>query len=215
MKYIYLAIFIIVTGIHLYGSYIKNQGIRNATKGAILLAILGFYLESVQVPSWYLITAILTSWIGDMFLMAKGVKWFTIGGISFMISHIFFILSYIEAGALTRVPIWAMIPLALIFIAAVVVLFKKLRPFLPKALFYPMFLYLLINGANNCFALFRVISLGTLGAVIGAIGAMGYFISDSTLFFVRFNKDSRIKSHFLIMLTYSLGVFLIVLGFVL
>ena len=44
------------------------------------------------------------------------------------------------------------------------------------------------------------------------IGAALFFISDSSLFFVRFNKDSRLKTHFLVMLTYSIGELLIVLG---
>ena len=52
-------------------------------------------------------------------------------------------------------------------------------------------------------------------AAITAIGALLFYISDTALFFVRFNKDSRLKTHFLVMLTYSLGEFLIVLGLVL
>jgi hypothetical protein len=52
-------------------------------------------------------------------------------------------------------------------------------------------------------------------AIITAVGALLFFISDSSLLFVRFNKNSRLKTHFLVMLTYSIGEFLIVLGLIL
>ena len=54
--------------------------------------------------------------------------------------------------------------------------------------------------------------------VVFAIGvkvAVLFFASDSTLFFVRFKKDGLLKTHFLVMLTYILGEFLIVEGFIL
>ena len=75
-----------------------------------------------------------------------------------------------------------------------------------------MFFYLLLNGAMNCFAIFRCVSLPSAATLVTAIGAALFFISDSSLFFVRFHKDSRLKTHFLVMLTYSVGEFLIVLG---
>ena len=47
------------------------------------------------------------------------------------------------------------------------------------------------------------------------IGALLFFVSDSTLFYVRFNKDSPFKTHFVPMLTYIIAEFLIVYGFIL
>ena len=120
------------------------------------------------------------------------------------------IRSFLGAGVL--IPVILIILLALFFVAAVAYIFSKLKPHLPKALFYPMFLYLLINGTMNCFAIFRCVSMPTAAAITTAIGAALFFISDSSLFFVRFKKDSRLQTHFLVMLTYSIGEFLIVLG---
>ena len=56
--------------------------------------------------------------------------------------------------------------------------------------------------------------MGGAAGIVTAVGALLFFISDSSLFFVRFHKDSRLKTHFLVMLTYSLGEFLIVLGLI-
>lgn len=212
MKYVFLAVFIIATAIHLYASLKQDKKMRNMTKPFILLALLGFYVLAARVPSTFIILALIFSWLGDVLLMPKGVKWFTAGGIAFMISHVFFILGYLKDVNFAAIPVWLVILLAVFFVSVVTYIFSKLKPHLPKALFYPMFLYLLINGAMNCFAIFRWVSVPSAATLTTAIGAALFFISDSSLFFVRFNKDSRLKTHFLVMLTYSISELLIVLG---
>jgi len=216
MKYIFIIFFLIFTIIHLYGSYKKNDSIRNVSKGFILFSLLAYYILAAKDPSWIIIFAIITSWLGDMFLIPKGVKWFTIGGIFFWISHFLFIAGYIEhTKDLSIVPFYVYIIFGLVFGVVVVLNFKELKKHLPKALFYPMFFYLLTNGAMNCFAIFRMISNPVLGTILTAIGALGFFISDNVLFHVRFNKQSRIKDHTLVMATYSFGELLMILGLVL
>lgn len=222
MVYVYAGLFVIFTGLHLYGSYIKRDSLRAPTKPVILLAILGMYLEWAHFkgadPSVFLIAALLTSWLGDVLLIPKGVRWFTAGGIAFWISHAMFILAYNESGI-----VFANIsPVFIVLIAAVyavvaVLVFRALRPHLPKPLFYPMFFYLLTNGAMNAFAWYRLLSgsCSLASGLITGIGALAFFVSDSSLFFVRFDKQARIKSHFAVMLTYSVGEFLIVLGLML
>ena len=212
MKTVFLAVFVLSTAVHLYASYRKEAKLRNITKPFILLSLLGFYVLAARAPAAAVILALIFSWLGDVLLIPKGTKWFTAGGIAFMISHAFFIAGYWKDVDFSRLPLPLILFLAVFFAAIVTVLFSKLKLHLPKALFYPMFLYLLINGAMNCFAVFRCVSLGTAAGAVTAVGAALFFISDCTLFFVRFKKDSRIKSHFLVMLTYSLGELLIVLG---
>lgn len=212
MKYVFLAVFIIATSIHLYASIRKDTKMRNASKPFILLSLLGFYVLAARQPSTAIILALIFSWLGDVLLMGKGVKWFTAGGISFMISHVFFIIGYLKDIDFSGISALLIVLLALFFTGVVGYVFSKLKPHLPRALFYPMFFYLLINGAMNCFAIFRCVSVPCAATLITAIGAALFFISDSSLFFVRFNKESRLKTHFLVMLTYSIGELLIVLG---
>ena len=212
MNYVFLAIFLISTGIHLYASLKQNTKLRNVTKPFILLSLLGFYVLSAHSSSVAIILALIFSWIGDVLLIPKGLKWFTAGGISFMISHAFFIAGYWRDIVFSQIHVVLIVLLAVFFAAAVAFIFSKLKPYLPKALFYPMFLYLLINGAMNCFAIFRCISSPTAATLTTAIGAALFFISATSLFFVRFNKNGRLKTHFVVMLTYSIGEFLIVLG---
>lgn len=212
MKYVFLAVFLLAAAVHLYASLRKNKKLRNCTKPLLLLSLLGFYVLAARTVSAAVVLALLFSWLGDVLLIPKGNKWFTAGGIAFMVSHAFFILGYLRDIDFSRIPGLLILLLALFFAVIVARVFSKLRPHLPKALFYPMFLYLLINGAMNCFAIFRCVSAPTAAAVTTAVGAALFFVSDASLFFVRFNKDSRLKTHFLVMLTYSLGELLIVLG---
>ena len=129
-----------------------------------------------------------------------------------MISHAFFVVGYCYDIKFSSLNALMIIPLALFFACMVAYIFSKLRPYLMKSIFYPMFLYLLINGTMNCFAVFRLISMPGSAALITCIGAILFFISDSTLFFVRFKKDSRLKTHFWVMFTYSVGELLIIIG---
>ena len=219
---LYFVIFVIFTAVHLYGSYIKRDSLRAPTKPVILLAILGMYLEWMHFksvdPSLFLVMALVTSWLGDVLLIPKGVKWFTLGGIAFWISHFLFIMAYWESGIVFSSINPLLIALIIIvYVPTVCIVFKNLKGCLPKALFYPMFFYLLTNGAMNAFAWFRLLSgsCSLLSGLVTGVGALLFFISDCTLFFVRFDKNSKVKSHFPVMLAYSIGEFMIVLGLIL
>ena len=214
IKYIFLAVFVISTAIHLYASLKQIQKVRNITKPFILLSLLGFYVFAASEISVFIILALIFSWLGDVLLIPKGTKWFTAGGIAFMISHAFFIAGYCRDIDFSVIPVLLIILLSTCFVVAVAFIFSKLRAHLPKALFYPMFLYLLLNGAMNCFAIFRCVSLPSAATLVTALGAALFFVSDTALFFVRFKKDGRLKTHFLVMLTYSVGELLIVLGLI-
>ena len=210
-----LILFFAVTGVHLYASLKQDKALRAKTKPFILLTLLAFYCFATESIEATVVLALLFSWAGDVLLIPDGTKWFVAGGISFMISHFFFMLTYAFHTDFSKVYTAFIVILPVIFTIAATVIFKYLRPYLPKGLFWPMLLYLFINGGMNCFAWFRSMSNPGTAAIITAFGALLFYISDTALFFVRFKKDGKMKTHFLVMLTYSLGEFLIVLGLIL
>ena len=214
LQYPMLGLFLLATTVHLNASLKQNKVVRNKTKPFILLGLLGFYLAAASPVILSVVLALFFSWLGDVLLIPNGTKWFVAGGIAFMVSHGFFILSYVQETDFAALPKLLLFLFPAAFAAASLIIFKYLRPHLPKPLFYPMLLYLLLNGAMNCFAWFRAFTVGGAAGIITAVGALLFFISDSSLFFVRFNKDSRLKTHFVVMLTYSLGEFLIILGLI-
>lgn len=215
MIYLYLAIFAVSSIVHLYASYKSNKKLRAQTKPFILLGLLGWYCCAASPVQTIVIAALITSWLGDVLLIPKGVKWFTIGGVSFLASHLCFVFAYMPNVSFDVIPTWALIAAAVAYFAAACLVFKGLRDSLPKMLFVPMFIYLLVNGTMNCFALYQLISLPCTATAVTFAGAMLFFASDSALFYTRFKKDSIFKNHFFVMLTYILAEFLIVWGLIL
>lgn len=215
MNIFFLAVFAISSIIHLYASLKSNKKLRAYTKGFILIGLLGWYCCVASPVLCIVVAAIATSWLGDVLLIPHGTKWFTAGGISFLASHLCFAFAYMANINFAVIPVWAIIAIALVYFTIACFVFKGLRPHLPKALFYPMFVYLLANGTMNCFAFYQLLSVPCTATIITFIGAVLFFISDSTLFYVRFKKDSVFKNHFIVMLTYIIAEFLIVWGLVL
>ena len=212
MGYIFLFTFGFFTIWHLLASLNQNEDNRKFSKGFILFSIIAFYLSVCPDPSWLVLLALTFSWIGDLLLIPRGTKWFVAGGISFMVSHILFVVCYALRINFGNISFVYFIAFGLFYLVIVGLVFSKLKPHLPKAIYYPMAFYLLINGTMNVFAICRFFSNMSRGPFLTMVGAVLFFISDVILFFVRFDKNFRLKTHFAVMLTYSFGELLIIIG---
>ncbi len=164
---------------------------------------------------YHLLLALVTSWLGDVLLMPKGHHWFALGGVSFGASHVFFILVYAANIVFEGMNWWIVIPVALLYFAVAFAVIFAVQPTTPKIMVGPMYIYLLANATMNSFALMQLITHRSAGAVVAYIGALLFFISDCTLFLVRYykkNEDLIFHKHFTVMLTYLFGELLIVVG---
>ena len=214
LSVIFLVFLAVSSVIHLIHSWQDDSEKRKYTKPLLLLFIIAYYIASADKISVLLVIALAASWLGDVLLIPSGNKWFTAGGISFMITHFLFIAVYALRVDFSRV-IWALvIPAAVIYYGISAVIIYKLKPSTPKIMLIPMYFYLLSNSTMNVFALMLLTSLRSPGAAVAYTGAVLFFISDCTLFLVRYhkNKDLIFKRHFTVMLTYILGEFLITQG---
>jgi len=218
MSYVLLGIFAVVTGLHLYARLTKKAKLRDISKVFILIPLIILYLIEATVINPFVVIALVACWIGDVLLIMHGVKWFILGGTSFWIAHASFIVAYNYDIIYSKIPIWVLIVFPIIMVASIAMVLIKLKPYVKKKLFIPTCGYLLFNGSMNVFAIFRLatgIAINSfVGPLITVIGALLFLISDSTLFFARFNKNSIMHTHFLVMLTYSIGELLIVLGLI-
>ena len=217
LRFVFLALLTIATVIHLIDSWHDDSKKRRRTKPFLLILILLYYIFSADKISIFLCGALITSWIGDILLMGTGNKWFTAGGISFMLSHFLFIAVY--AHNLFIKPVegiiwWIVIPAAIIYYGISLMIIRALKSTTPKAMLVPMYIYLLCNSTMNIFSLMQLMSFRSAGAVIAYIGAVLFFVSDCTLYLVRYYKDKNLifKRHFTVMLTYVLGELLIAQG---
>ena len=214
MKYLFLILFFLVSIIHLVHSWQDDSKKRAITKPFLLLSLAAYYAFAAETVSPVLLLALLTSWLGDVLLIRKGHKWFILGGISFLASHVLFVCVFVPAIQWTAVP-WVLIALlAVVYYGISLKIMLSLQKSTPKLMLVPMYLYLLANSTMNLFALMRLCTLRTPGSIFSLVGAVLFFISDCTLFLVRYypKTDAVFKRHFPVMLTYLGGEFLITLG---
>ncbi len=216
---IFLALLAIVSVIHLVDSWRDDSKRRKYTKPFLLIFIICYYIcavfENGLSPDKLLIAGLVTSWLGDVLLIPNGNKWFVAGGISFMATHVLFILVYATNNIVfSSVKWWIVIPAAVVYYGISAVIICNLKPSTPKMMLIPMYFYLICNSTMNVFALMQLVAGPCKGSIIAYVGAVLFFISDCTLFLVRYhkNKDLIFKKHFTVMLTYILGELLITHG---
>lgn len=214
MKHLFLALFIILSIIHLYDSWQDNRKGRARTKPFLLIMLLLFYVFSTKNVNVFLVCALAFSWLGDVLLIPRGHKWFTAGGISFIFSHVFFILTYLPNIDISKANWLIVIPLTVIYYGISIWVMKVLKPTTPKSMVLPMNFYLLCNSTMNLAALLQLMSTDSTGGWLAFIGAILFFASDCCLFFVRYGShpEKIFKKHFTVMTFYLLGEMLIVLG---
>ena len=214
MRYLALTIFFLVCLIHLIDSWKDNKEARAKTKPFLLLFLLLYYFFSADSMSVPLVLALFTSWLGDVLLIPSGNGWFVSGGISFLISHLFFIFAYLSCIDLKTIRWYFLLPAGVIYLAVSLMIMYSVRDNTPKKMMIPMFAYLIINSTMNIFALMLCFSGKGPGAAVAYFGAILFFFSDCSLFLVRYHKNKELvfKKHFTIMITYLLGEFLITQG---
>lgn len=216
LKYIFLALLAICSLIHLYHSWIDDYEKRKYTKPFLLPLIIAYYLAASSNISIVLVIALVASWLGDVLLIPKGNKWFTAGGISFMVTHFLFIVVYAQQVDFSKI-LWAVvIPSTIIYYGISVWVVHTLKPTTPKMMLAPMVFYLMCNSTMNLFSLMQLISNPCKATITAFIGAILFFISDCTLYLTRYHKNKNLifKKHFTVMLTYIVGELLITVGMV-
>ena len=215
LKTLFLMLFVINSVLHLIFSWQDDRKLRAYTKPFLLIFLLLYYLAYGKPVYYPLALALLTSWLGDVLLIPKGHKWFAAGGIAFMFSHVFFILVYLRNIDLSHQPWLLIIPLAVLYYGIALKIIFSLKDNTPKAMLFPMYFYLLCNSTMNLFALMQFCTNRNPASLTAYIGALLFYISDCTLFLVRYHRNGEkiiFKKHFTVMLTYLLGEFLITYG---
>lgn len=214
IQYLFLVLFFLFSSLHLISSWKDDAENRKKTKPFLLILLLLYYLSAAHHKDIFLILALLTSWLGDVLLIPKGHHWFVAGGISFLLSHVFFALVYVKRITLSSVSLVLILLAAAVYFTVSFLIMRAVKDNTPKKMVLPMGLYLIVNSIMNLFALMQLMSVDHSGTLIAYIGAVSFFISDCTLFLVRYHHKTGIvcKKHFTVMLTYLLSEFLIVSG---
>ena len=213
IQYIFLGLFVLASVVHLFHSW-SDDPKRRYSKPFLLACLALYYCFAAHEINWILVAALVTSWLGDVLLIPKGTKWFVAGGISFLICHIFFVFVHLPQVVWQNAIWWIVIPAAIVYYGISLRVTLSVKKNVPIMVLIPMILYLIMNSTMNLFALMQLMSLRSAGSIVAYIGAVLFFISDCTLYLVRYhdNKNLIFKKHFTVMLTYLAGEALITIG---
>lgn len=144
---------------------------------------------------WSLVAGLGCSAVGDAFLMSGG-RYFLPGLCSFLAAHICYIVGFTRDSRLGehKLPFagWGLYSMILV---------PCLWPGMAQGLRIPVLLYTLALAGMAAQAASRAISLRRTAAVIGAVGAGLFVISDSALAYQKFREPLK-YGHVLVLGTY-------------
>jgi uncharacterized membrane protein YhhN len=210
-QYIIFGCFAIALFLNLWAEARDNDVLRYYTKPLLIPMIAAFYLIMDRDTDWFIVSALVFAFIGDVLLLFyHNNTCFRLGAIAFMLGHIFFIHSMlfsIPFAALT--PHDYTIPLIPGFLPAVVgyaILAKLFGKFKWIAAIY----MLAATGVLYC-ALLRFGFFPNYKVWLTILGAGFFVISDFIIAWTRFKKDFKYSGVY-IMLTYAIAEVGIVLG---
>jgi len=161
----------------------------------------------------FLLIALAFSWIGDIILLFADQHelFFIIGLVAFLISHIVYILLFNKQlrykNRKNKAIFWIGVTVIIVY------LFVMLWVLLPTLgdLTLPVFVYALVISTMLLFALKGFLNWEKTGSWYILIGAISFVTSDSILAFNKFHTPIVLSS-FLIMITYLVAQYLIVVG---
>jgi len=147
----------------------------------ILLAIL-LKRPGDSLYKYAIIAGLLCSFAGDIFLMLPSDK-FIPGLVSFLIAHLFYITAFVPRTGVDF-SYWPLAP----FVLYGIVTFRILSPHLGK-MRVPVVVYMLVILTMGWQAWERLVRTGQTGALLAAVGAVLFIVSDTSLAMNRFRSQ--------------------------
>ena len=161
----------------------------------------------------FLLTALIFSWIGDVVLLFadKGEIYFIIGLISFLMSHIAYIILFSKQLRINsnrnKAVFWAGTTAIIVYLMVMLaVLLPRLGP-----LKIPVIVYAIVLSTMLLFAFKGYLKWNSPANIYILLGAVIFVSSDSILAFNKFYETLKFSS-LLIMSTYITAQYLIVVG---
>lgn len=207
------ALFFVIVMIELFSNTISAlSSFHNVAKPLILLSlILFFYLEGKQLEAKtrkIMLLALAFSLVGDMLLMFDdiSINYFLAGLISFLVAHIMYIIVFLQKKNVLIKPVIFMAVLLIYALGLFYMLFDGL-----ESMLLPVIVYILVILTMTIAASLRKGIVSNLSYNLVLIGALLFIVSDSFIAVNKFYNEIE-SSHLLIMSTYALAQYCIVMG---
>jgi uncharacterized membrane protein YhhN len=161
----------------------------------------------------FLLLALTFSWMGDVVLMfaSKAEIYFIIGLVAFLLSHMLYIVLFSKQlrinSSRNKAVFWVGITAIIVYL---IVMLSLLLPTLGN-LKIPVFVYAIVLSTMLLFAFKGYLKWSKPAGAYILFGAFSFVCSDSILAFNKFYEPITFSS-FLIMTTYLLAQYLIVVG---
>ncbi|NMC04536.1 MAG: lysoplasmalogenase [Candidatus Lokiarchaeota archaeon] len=214
------AIFLLALGIatffNLLGNLKEHKLMTFISKPLLAPFIIGFYVSSTPVVDPLIVLALVLGCAGDVFLLWRRVnpKAIVFGLLSFMIGHVFYIVSFsMSTGFFAAAQWWLVLGVVPYGIFAFL-LFKMLEKDLGK-MKGAVVVYSGILLAMSFFALSRVFVASPASTLVTWLGSVLFIVSDTILALEYFRYKREILHHSLVMATYISAQLLIVVGLML
>lgn len=175
--------------------------------------IMLWYANTDFVPfTVFMVMGFTLSVLGDIFLVFKGDKSFTFGLLSFFLAHVAYSVSFImrygfNTGGMIAFAVISLIGFAIINFSGLFVL-GDMR--LPANLYLLILSFMLANAVGAIFS----IEQGSFPALLTALGALLFFISDLMLAYEKFTPKRGIALEKPVLLTYYSAQIFLALGMV-
>jgi uncharacterized membrane protein YhhN len=211
---IFFKIYIAFSTIYLLILYLGYESLDCFLKPALIpLLILGVYFSKKFRTQNILLTALLFSWIGDVVLLFADIAeiYFILGLVSFLISHLLYLVLFNKQikEKIKRNAVIFMIGSILIgcyLIGMLSVLLPSLGDLKIPVVVYASIISIMLLFAYNGLLIWKKPANQFV-----FLGALFFVISDSILALNKFHTPIK-KSSFIIMLTYLVAQYLIVIG---
>jgi len=207
--YIFLSIVII----ELFSENIlKSLPIHFASKPLIVISLIVFYTKQSKLlnvkTKLFTLLALFFSLIGDVLLMfvESSPNYFIGGLIAFLLAHLMYIKIFLDKINSDNSLLGILVMLLVYALGIFYLLKDGLRDML-----IPVILYMLIILTMAITAWLRKGAVSKLSYLLVFIGALLFVVSDSTLALNKFYQTVP-QSHIIIMSTYALAQYCIVLG---
>lgn len=211
---VFLGIFALFSGTHLFFCYVENEKLRKITK-TFCLALLSTASFFFLYDHPFIYLGALMGMIGDYFLLKKNhLVAFVLGVLFFFIGHLFYLNEMVDLFN------WPNFAYPIFYGCLILFLIVFALIFYPKTKLLAGKVALLGNAYYGLMIVNFVISLTLIGLsnfkvemVIIALGYILFMFSDSFLLYTSYVKDVK-RRDFYIMLTYLLGQLFIVVSLV-
>ena len=225
MRVALIALFAVLSLVHLYACYFKLRRLRALTKPGLLLLLAVFYLAFATTFKPHVFLALLFGMAGDILLISDGRQMrFIIGAACFSIGHVLYGYTlFCTTGAFAASPgLWLPLVLALPYAAAITLIARRLSPYVrERHLRKLMPVYLGLVGAVNIgawltlFAALRAEAMPqAFAASLLVLGSLLFLVSDTVLSCSMFMRKPS-HANFYVMLTYISAQALLTTGFML